>query len=153
MAKNWPQVTFHQGMRTYILIQMGYHITSTFSLNQGSVSLFFETKYDSFFYQMVAHHIATMLSIVYSYFTNHEDYCVYILLLSSFADFFLNFSRFCRNVRSDSDTLKIVCYLLLTISWIYSRLLVMPLCFYRSTVRLYPYQPYPLKEEKFKEVW
>jgi len=114
--------------------------------------LIFEKK-DNLYSQMLVHHLATIFSILYAYFTNHEDFSVYVMLVSNFADIFVNLGRYLRNVGSSGFAVNLG-YVLLFLSWLITRVISMPICFYQSSNRLHPFKKYPFDDDgKYAKVW
>lgn len=94
---------------------------------------------------MALHHICTMLSINYAYFTNFEDYSVLATLISNFSDFFLNLGKFFRDVGL-KPWLITAGFLNIIISWFITRIIYFPYCNYVSTEKFQPlrgFNPFP----------
>lgn len=105
------------------------------------------------FFEFMLHHACTMFSVIYAYFTNHEDFSVYVMLISNLADMVFNLGRFNRDIALKEWVVNLG-YALLIISWFWTRIIVLPYCFTLSSIRLLPYLGYdsPVKL-KYQEVW
>jgi hypothetical protein len=93
--------------------------------------------------EMMAHHIATVICFLYSYFVNTEDFAIFILLSSDFGDFYLSTSRVLSDADMNINFSKCFEYSVFTgllLVWIYTRLIVLPFCFYKGIWRFLPFK-------------
>jgi len=109
--------------------------------------------YDSAdYFDMLVHHLATIFSLFYSYFTNWEDYALFILFASDIGDFTLNFGKVIADLKYYNTFISVTVYSIFMSSWVWSRNLLLPYGFFTSTFRFLPYQPTPV-EEKYRYIW
>lgn len=146
---NWPLIQLNPGMRIYSFVQHGYHLQSkrvSAPFNRLGTVVHLLTKRDhNNFLDMAIHHVCTMLSINYAYFTNFEDYSVLATLISNISDFFLNFGKFLRDVGMKPYLLNMSFVVVFT-SWLVTRVLYFPYCNYVSTEKFQPlrgFNPFP----------
>ena len=85
----------------------------------------------------------------YSYYVNLEDFTAYVMLMSNIADIFFNLARFLRDA-AYSDTSVILFYISVVISWVVTRLVGLPRCFWEATQRAYHSNPF---DKKFDKMW
>jgi TLC domain len=85
------------------------------------------------YWELLIHHYATIISIIYCYFTNFEDYGPFILIASDFSDAALNMGKVYRDISSDKS--KILDYLFgfAFVSWFVTRNIFLNGCWYLST--------------------
>lgn len=153
---NWPEIEFNSGMRIYSFVQHGYHLQSNFAKDpfsnlEGTIIHLLTKRDHSNFLDMAIHHICTMLSINYAYFTNFEDYSVLATLISNFSDFFLNFGKFLRDVGLKAY-LVTISFVTIFISWLVTRVAYFPYCNYVSTEKFQPlrgFEPFP----RHSQIW
>lgn len=105
------------------------------------------------YFEYMLHHICTLFCVTYAYFTNHEDFSVYVMLISNLADMFFNIGRFNRDTAL-AESLLTISYIMLVVTWFWTRIVVLPYCFFVSSVRLIPGLGFESPVlPKYQEVW
>jgi hypothetical protein len=103
------------------------------------------------FMDMMLHHVCTILSTNYCYFTNHEDFSIGATLITSISDVCLNFGKTVRDI-GFKPIFVTGSYLIILISWILTRVYYFTFACYASTYKFWPNQTWPL-DEKYTILW
>ena len=86
------------------------------------------TKHDhGNWYEMLLHHYATLIAMLFSYWANFEDCGIAILLAHDFSDVVLNAAKLFRDMRL-GDLLVDILFVILLASFFLHRVLAMSLC-------------------------
>lgn len=146
LGMHWPKMKFSEGMRWYIIIQFGHHLHNLVyhAVAMRNVGNYFE---------MITHHYAAVVSIFYSYFTNLEDYALFVLISHDLSDGFLNFGKLLRDIGWGSTILMNVNFLALAFYWFYHRAVLMSTCYFYKTYEYYWWKdPFPAHRELWDSV-
>jgi len=81
------------------------------------------------YFTMNIHHFATIISIVYSYLTNFEEYGMLVLLLSDVSDCFLNLAKQAKDLERLKGTKLDILFTVMVLVWLYTRTFSLPICF------------------------
>lgn len=81
------------------------------------------------FHTMNIHHFAGILSLLHSYLTNFEEYGMVVMIFSDMSDAVLNFAKQSRDINLLSGFKLDAVFGFLIIVWIYSRTIMLPVCF------------------------
>jgi hypothetical protein len=127
LGKYWPNYPLNEKMRMYMIIQFGYHFHNTVHHTLQRQEL-------ANYYEMITHHVGTMISIFLSYFSNIEDWSFLVLMLHDLSDAILNFAKVTRIGKQ--TTLKACLGAVpLNIFWGYDRLVCMGYCYFARMYR------------------
>jgi len=114
--KSLGMLELDEGVKTYYLIQLGYHAHSF---------LFqFRMTHRADFFEMVLHHVVTLFLISFSYLTNFTRLGSLVLITHDFSDMFGYAIKSVVDTKSAALTLTVYAGLLL--SWAFMRLFVFP---------------------------
>ena len=86
LGKYWPRLPLNSMMRIYMITQFAHHTYNTVYHTIAKKEL-------ANYYEMITHHVGTMISIFLSYYSNLEDWSFLVLMLHDFSDSFLNLTR------------------------------------------------------------
>lgn len=114
----------HEGIfyiREYFVIQLGYHLHSLIVHVAGKIR--------NDFMEMLLHHSITVMLVSLAYLMNYLPMSLLILYSHDISDAFVSYTRFF--VDTDFKKLTFLSYMLLMISWFYTRLIVFPFDFIR----------------------
>lgn len=103
-------------VRTYLLIQLGYHL---FSFTEHMMS-----KPKNNFMEMLLHHCMTLLLIALAYFMNYVTVSHLVLFLHDISDLFLDWARATADTQLQALTRTMSVFVVL--SWVYTRLYLFP---------------------------
>lgn len=121
----WPS-----GSRLYCIAMHGYQFQST-------LKQLFTMRDHTNFIDMMLHHVCTILSTNYCYFTNHEDFSIGATLITSISDVCLNFGKTVRDI--GFNPIFLTCsYLIILISWLVTRVYYFTYACYTSTYKFWP---------------
>jgi TLC domain len=84
---------------------------------------------------MSVHHFATVFSIIFSYLTNFEEFGMLVLIMSDISDCLLSFAKSCRDLHLASDKVIDIVFGVMISTWLYTRILCLPICFFQSSTR------------------
>jgi ceramide synthetase len=103
-------------MKEYFMVQLGYHFSSFLLLFVG--------KMRNDFMEMLLHHSITVFLLSLAYLMNYWPISLMILFTHDVSDAFVCFTR----VFADTSYSKVVlvCYIMLMVSWVYTRLIIFP---------------------------
>ena len=105
---------------------------------------------DQSFIEMMIHHTVSLVGISFGYFANFENYVAYPMLMSNICDIIFNLTRFGRDVGLYKNPfVGYFFYLVLLISWLVSRVIIMPTCFYAGAAKAFEADPIP----DYRDVW
>jgi len=123
--KTFPTYTVSGALKLYYLFELGFYAHSLYA------HLFIEVK-RSDFWALLAHHIVTILLIYFSYLIKFYRIGLLVLLCHDFNDIFLELGKIFvyRKMKNAAN----VAFLILMVSWIVSRLAILPLVVLRSTL-------------------
>ena len=119
-----PSVVFQEtppGIHCYIFFTYGYHVQDFFR------HLFFEDV-DNDWREMTLHHICALALYPGFLFSNLMGIGVFIAYIHDIADIPTNICRLCN--RLDWNIPTLIGYLLMVITWAYTRLVILPMCIY-----------------------
>lgn len=153
MGATWPHIEFHESVRWYSLFQFGHHLQSNLDSNKQSGLVFhvWLMKGHGNYVELTIHHFATIFSLMYSYFTNWEDFGVFVRFVSDFADIFLNLGKHWRDTGAGNVRIYAMFATVLW-AWGYTRCVILPWCFGEATIRLLPFNGTPMSSE-YEELW
>ena len=97
------------------MLNLSYH-------TESAIQMFIHPGND--FYEMLCHHIMTLLIISIAYITNYSNIAVPFMVIIDNADIFVGLVRIAIDVSHPVVTLFF--YLLLLISWGYTRIYIFP---------------------------
>ncbi|CAG9335704.1 unnamed protein product [Blepharisma stoltei] len=116
MFDGYPYQEKQPLLREYLMIQLGYHLKSLV------IHLWSKPRND--FMEMLLHHFMTVFLISLAYMMNYVNMSILVLYTHDFADIFGCF------VQTFVDTDRVYCtltsYILLLITWFYTRIWVFP---------------------------
>lgn len=100
------------------------------------------TMYDHpSYFTMNIHHFATIISIIYSYLTNFEEYGMLVLILSDVSDCFLNLAKQAKDLERLKGTKLDIMFVVMVIVWLYTRTFSLPICFTLSWYKWFSFFP------------
>lgn len=103
------------------------------------------------FWELLIHHVGTVIAILFSYFTNFEDYGPFVLIASDISDAILNIGKVCRDIFGETILLDIIFFLAMT-SWFLSRNIFLLGCLVRSSFGTC-FWKLNLEDPKYIELW
>jgi len=115
--KGFPFVYKCQYFDMYYTVQFGFHLESLFSHTLS--------KPRSDYMEMMLHHIVTLLLIFLSYMSNYSTAGAIILFLHDWSDILVSIVKAIADIKVPSWLLGGV-FILLMVSWAYTRLYVLP---------------------------
>ena len=105
------------------------------------------------FTELLIHHIATVFSILFCYFTNFEDYGPFILIASDLSDATLNFAKVFRDIQGAVGRITDVVFGITMLSFFFTRNVFFLGCWYHSIKKFHPFQKVVLKDPKYDHLW
>ena len=112
---NFPYTPFMTATTYYWMLNLSYH-------TESAIQMFIHPGND--FYEMLCHHIMTLLIISIAYITNYNNIAVPFMLIIDNADIFVGLVRVTIDVAHPAITLTN--YVLILVSWGYTRLYIFP---------------------------
>ena len=122
LGKYWPRLPLNPMMRIYMIVQFAHHTYNTVYHTIAKKDL-------ANYYEMITHHVGTMISIFLSYYSNLEDWSFLVLMLHDFSDSFLNLTRITK-LGKQYFWKSMMGALPLNVYWAWDRLWLMGTCFY-----------------------
>ena len=122
LGKYWPRLPLNSMMRIYMITQFAHHTYNTVYHTVAKKDL-------ANYYEMITHHVGTMISIFLSYYGNLEDWSFLVLMLHDFSDSFLNLTRITK-LGKQYFWKSMLGALPLNIYWAWDRLYWMGRCYY-----------------------
>lgn len=119
-------------MKEYFMIQLGYHFSSFLLLFVGKIR--------NDFMEMLLHHSITVFLLGLAYLMNYWPISLMILFTHDVSDAFVCLVRVFVDTRH--SVITFFCYVMLMVSWVYTRLIIFPF----DLIRVSCYQN-PKKEE------
>jgi hypothetical protein len=131
--KTFPTVDLPPLYHLYFTGTMGYHIG-------GLISLFFAKEKQNDYIEMMFHHLVTFYLYAFSYLTNTLIGGV-VAYIHDIGDIFVSWTR----IWAESEYKRTTGYsfVLTILVWIYTRLIMFPMCIYVSTYKLEVYAGSP----------
>ena len=116
---DYPRHQVDDKTRWFYLVQLTYYWFLTFSQVYGD-----STKKRKDFWQMLLHHIATIILISFSWVSNKVRVGMLVVVLHDMADVTLEIAKMClyANFQKASDTM----YMVFAVTWIVTRLYIYP---------------------------
>jgi len=127
LGKYWPRLPLNSMMRIYMITQFAHHSYNTVYHTLARRDL-------ANYYEMITHHVGTMISIFLSYYTNLEDGAFVVLMLHDFSDSFLNLTRITK-LGKQYFWKSMIGVIPLNFYWGWDRLYWMGRCYFVSTYK------------------
>jgi hypothetical protein len=86
---DFPYVQFMRGTTYYCMLNLSYH-------TESAIQMFFQVRND--FYEMLCHHIMTLMLISIAYITNYNNLAIPFMLIIDNADIFIGAIRICVDI-------------------------------------------------------
>lgn len=103
------------------------------------------------FWELLIHHFGTVVAILFSYFTNFEDYGPFVLIASDISDAILNIGKVCRDIYGETLMLDVI-FWIAALSWFLSRNIFLLGCLITSAFGTCFYK-LPLKDPQYMSLW
>jgi TLC domain len=91
------------------------------------------------FWELFIHHVATVFSIIFCYFTNFEDYGPFILIASDLSDSLLNLGKLYRDIYDLTGILGDVMFIIVSTTWLLTRNIFLQGCWYNAIKKYHPF--------------
>ena len=119
--ENYPLINWPAGLRVYYMSTMGYHLHMLLHHMMDHV------RHD--YMEMMLHHLVTLFLYGFSYLTNMTLSGAAVVYLHDIADVFTQYVRcFCETTFETATIFSVVG---MTITWFYTRILVLPFVIYK----------------------
>jgi hypothetical protein len=138
IGHNWPNVVQTQEMRIFYIVQMGHHL-------HNLIKQLITKHNNGNWYEMLLHHYATFIAMLFSYWVNFEDCGIAVLLAHDFSDVILNLAKLIRDMRL-SEIMVDILFVVLMASFLIHRVLAMSLCVFGQLKHYMFFMPYYHKE-------
>jgi len=122
--KSWPNNEMTYSTKNFYFFQMGFYVHSSYT------HFTIETK-RSDFVAMAIHHVTTFALLYSSFKMRFHAIGILVLICHDFNDIFLEITKICAYRKSELD--KTISFLVMTLSWIVTRLLIFPCMIIYST--------------------
>lgn len=137
LGNSWPLHNFGVRGKLYFIFHLGHHYHN---LVHHTATM----RHTGNYQELILHHVVTTSTTTFAYMSNFEEYALFTLLSHDISDSILNLAKFCRDM-SLPDSLCNPVFLLLILSWFFSRLVLAPQCYWIGSQRLLywkdPYGP------------
>ena len=93
MGSKWPHTFLDERVRWYYLVQMGHHL-------HNLIAHLAKKHGRGNWYELALHHYATIIAMLFTYFTNYEDSGLSVLLAHDIGDVLINLGKALRDARA-----------------------------------------------------
>jgi hypothetical protein len=105
------------------------------------------------YWELLVHHFATVLSILFCYFTNFEEFGPFILIASDISDAFLNIGKVVRDVTDFKGVRADIMFGVAMSTWFVSRNMFLMSCFAGGSLKFMPFQEVTLSNPQYNYLW
>ena len=144
MGRKWPHTFLDDQIRWYYMVQMGHH------LHNLLVHLAHKHARGNW-YELALHHYATIIAMLFTYFTNYEDCGLSVLLAHDVGDIFINLGKALRDAQARKVMIDLA-FAAMLLCWVYPRVILISTCTLKQGSYYLFFMPY-FYDHKYQSLW